>query len=93
MSSDVLTVLERQRQGIGSLQEELIRSQERQAQLDQQITSAHQELQQLGITSLEQVEALETEADQLAAQVETGLNQVRAKLEEINGQSSPGCGL
>lgn len=93
MSKDVLAVLEQQRQGIGALQEELIRSQERQAQLDQQIAAANQELQELGITSLEQVEALEAEADELAGQVEAGLAQVRAQLEEIHGQSSPGGGL
>jgi septation ring formation regulator EzrA len=85
MSSDVLTVLEQQRQGIGALQEELIRSQERQAQLEQQITAASRELQELGITSPEQVQALETEANELAGQVAAGLEEVRVNLEAISG--------
>jgi predicted nucleic acid-binding Zn-ribbon protein len=88
--SDVLAVLEKQRQGLQSLREERVRSQERQAQLTVRMEEAEQQLAEMGVTSLEQVEALDREAEELAGEIETGLAQVGAELEEINGQGAAG---
>lgn len=88
--SDVLAVLERQRQGIQGLREEKARCQERQAQLATRIEEAQRELAELGVTSLEQVQALEQEAEKLAGEIEAGLTQVRDQLEATNGPGVAG---
>ena len=89
--SDVLARLEAQRKQIGTLRDEKVRCDERHTQLDRRFTEITTELQEMGITGMGQVEALEAEANTLADQVQNGLTQVNAKLEEINGPSKPGA--
>jgi uncharacterized coiled-coil DUF342 family protein len=82
---ELIAKLESLKKESGQLKEEVVRQQERASQAERQLGEVQEQLRGLGVSSMEDVQKLEEEANHLTTEAESAIIEVRGKMAEITG--------